>query len=355
MKLNKLLFLPVCLVFLFLWSCESEDPVPAGKYSNGIFILNEGAFGNSNASVSFYSPSGDTVDNDIFSIANAARPLGDVLQSALRHNGSVYLVMNASNKVEVVQETDFVSEGVIEGVSGPRYMMAIDDKGYLTQWGNNGQLKIIDLNTMDVTQSVDVGSGPENILDMGEELWIANSGGFGKDSIVSVFDVASESVTQEIELSDNPVDMVVDADGDVWVLCAGHTEYDQSFNVVGESASRLYELDADNYSIKNDIKLFDQKHPNSIEISPDRMTLYVGGGFGFVGIYAMDITESGLDASPWVDATSFYGFSVNPDNGDIYAMEAPSFTDNGYMYVYNAQGTEIAKHEVGIGPNGAMF
>jgi hypothetical protein len=43
------------------------------------------------------------------------------------------------------------------------------------------------------------------------------------------------------------------------------------------------------------------------------------------------------------------------DEGNIYAGFAPDFSNNGFVKKYDMSGNEIAKYEVGIGPNGVVF
>ena len=73
------------------------------------------------------------------------------------HNDKYYIVVNNSSKIEIVNKTDFVSTGVIEGLAQPRYFLGIDNqKAYVSQWGANGldgSLAIIDLSDNSVTKT----------------------------------------------------------------------------------------------------------------------------------------------------------------------------------------------------------
>ena len=75
---------------LIAGSCERSGVEPSGDgfdFSSGVFILCEGQFQATNASLSFYYPQPDSVSNHIFSRVNGV-PLGDVANSLLLSGGN---------------------------------------------------------------------------------------------------------------------------------------------------------------------------------------------------------------------------------------------------------------------------
>src|SRR5512142_3246030 len=103
-------------IVLFFAGCEKDNnSTVQGKFSKGIFVVNEGNFTHGNASISFYDRDSMKVTNDLFSKVNS-RPLGDVSQSMAEHNGKYYIVVNNSSKVEIVDKNDFTSTGTITGL-----------------------------------------------------------------------------------------------------------------------------------------------------------------------------------------------------------------------------------------------
>jgi YVTN family beta-propeller protein len=356
--MKKLQVFKFCLISLVLLtvaiSCDKDDDAINGKYEKGVFISNEGTFGAGNGSVSFYSTSGDTVSNNIFYNENN-RPLGDVVQSVSVYNNNAYMVVNASNKVEVVTYNDFVETGVISDLTLPRYFAGVSsDKGYITQWGDEGLVKVVDLNTLDVIKSINVGSGPENILVEGSYAYVANSGGFGRDTVVSVIDINTDEVEKNINVGDNPADLVVDNEGNIWVLCRGYIQYASDYTIASQTSGKLVKIDTRNNTLEETIDLGESNHPASLEINKNGDLLYFGGGYGYPGVFTYNILNNTLSDQAFI-LKSLYGFSVNPNNGNIFALETPSFTDNGILYRYNSDGEVIANYEVGIGPNGAGF
>ena len=89
---------------------ELTVPLPSTK---GIYVLNEGNFGRGNSTLTFYDDASRTVYQDVYSAVNS-RPLGDVGNSIVIRNGRIYIVVNNSNKVEILDEATNASVGTVE-------------------------------------------------------------------------------------------------------------------------------------------------------------------------------------------------------------------------------------------------
>lgn len=346
------------LMVSFISGCKKDnDPIylPTGPFASGAFICNEGTYGLANASVSFYDYAGDSVRNSIFTTVNG-HPLGQLLQSMYAVNGKVYMVLNLSDTVVVANWNDFKETGIISGLSSPRYMTAYNNKGYITQWGDNGVVKVVDLISNKIIGTIDVGTGPEQAILANGSILVCNGGAYDVDSTVSVINPANNLVTETIVVGDNPKEMVLDMRNDVWVLCYGYIKYDANFNIILETPSKLVRLSGQPYQVTGEYIISATRHPQHLDISKDKSTIYYGGGFGYAGIYAMDIKETATPATPLVDGSKyFYGFNVNSSNGDIYALDAVDYTSPGILRRYTSQGNLIKEYSVGVAPNGALF
>jgi YVTN family beta-propeller protein len=297
-------------LFMAFVSCESDDdPVivkDKGDFVNGVFVLNQGAMNAANASVSFIAQ--DTVMGNLFAERNGA-VLGDVLQDMVSVDTLSFLVLNNSHSLMVV----------------------------VSQWGNGGEVAVVDPEQMQVVSSINVGVGPEGLEVVGDELWVANCGGYATDNIISVIDPVNDEVIKEITVNDNPQDLIVDADGDVWVLATGRSssyDVEQTFlpdEVIYGKATK-------------------------IALAADGQSFYFGGGYGFPGIWEVDITASELPQETFADVTPS-GLGVNPANGDLYVGVAPNFTAAGRVEIYSANGTAVETYEdnIGIGPCNFVF
>lgn len=353
-------FLLLAMLAGLVAACNKDDE-PSGPdvvtpvYSGGAFICNEGAFMQGNASLDFFSFATKSVVNNVFQSINQ-RPVGDVLQSMSIIGDYGYLVVNNSNKVEVVTMVDMKEAGVIEEVTAPRYLVAAGNaKAYVSQWGDGGKVKVIDLNTFKVVKTIEAGEGPEQMVRFNNMIYVANGGGWTADSTITVINPENDVVVGTIEVGYNPKAFAVDAGGSLWVLCYGHVVYDPvTWAVVKEMPSKLIKLNGTSLGIEKELTISESAHPAVLAASPDRNTFYYGGGYGFMGIYAMNNQTNTLPAEPISDKY-FYGFGVSAANGEILALEAPTFTDPGVLHHLSADGQQIGQHQTGIGPTSVVF
>ncbi|MCO6498897.1 MAG: hypothetical protein J5I47_00785 [Vicingus serpentipes] len=356
-KINTLLLSSIFSagIILTLNSCKKAETPPNSKpgnhnYLDGVLIANEGTFGSSNGSVSYYNPSFDKVDNNVFSIING-RPLGDVVQSINRHGSSTYICVNGSNKIEVVNSINFKEVATITAVSQPRYMVANGTTGYVSSWSNGGEVAVIDLNTNLVLGAISVNSGPEKMAIANNNLYVMNSGGFGIDSTISVIDLNNNTVSKTIILpAYNPTAAVKDNNNNLWVLAKGRVIYDVNWNYIGEDPSMLFKINTTTNTIESTINLFATGHPNSLDISPDGNTLYMSGSWGFKGVYTVSTSTPTTPTIPLINELC-YGLLVNTNNGNIFLLQEAS-SANGKLIRYNSSGTKLGEYTVGIFPNG---
>jgi hypothetical protein len=353
MKFNWILCLLASAAMLS--ACKKEDEKPndetvAEDYATGAYVVNEGAFTANNASLTHISNAG-AVTNDVYYQVNGVE-LGDVFQSFATVGNRGFAVLNNSQKVEVVDLKTMENVGTITGVDYPRYMVASNSSSaYLTNGSFAGSLKVINTQTLTVTGSVDVGTGPNQLLARGNEVWVCNEGGFGLDSTISVVSTSSNSVIDMIEVGYRPADIVSDALGNVWVLCAGETFYDSNWAVSGHSPALLYRINAATREVISSIQVGQLgDHPKQLEVSPDGTILYYENN----GIYKFDLLNGDMPGIQLVSSARS-GLSVHPSTGEIWCASISDYTNPSQMFVYSPSGSLRATHSAGIGANGVVF
>lgn len=331
-------FLAIGLLFLGL-STQAQT-----EYVDGTLVLNEGNMGTSQGSVSFIDASG-TVTSTIFQTANSVEELGDVAQGMATDGESTLIMLNNSNKVEVVDAKTFVSIATIdEGVILPRYAVIHDGLAYVTCWGNEetgAYLAVIDMETFEVDHTVALSSGVEQIYAHEGKLYVLHMGGFSTNSIMSVYDIAAETV-EEVIVGDSPSEMVfhdnyayIISQGQSWATPPLEPTFDR-VNLTTHEVEGLTDLD-DSNSYKFIAKYEDTFY---VKVSAD--------------IYTFDTTTQTLsdeavissDITTWGGA---YGMSIIGDK--IYLADAKDYVSAGDVLVYSLDGVLENTYQVGIIPN----
>ncbi|MCC6384162.1 MAG: hypothetical protein LC117_08375 [Bacteroidia bacterium] len=363
--MNKKMKTSIQLIALLLiastmTSCKKDEPeeeLPT-EYDNGyigqMMILNEGAFGNGNGSVDFINPSTGERTADVFNKANN-QPLGDVVQSAFRYGNQIFIVVNNSQKIEVVHPASFKRIATITGVQSPRYILPVSSsKAYISDWGDNS-VKIVSLGSYSITGSIPVNqNGPEQMAATAGKLFVVNGGGFSDDSTVTVIDIQTDQVITTLTVGVNPNSIVKDENGKLWILCGGDVGLDWTGGTADDIAGSLYRINPDDYSYELIISLAQDEHPLKLTIKGSKL-YFLKGISGFEGEpMVMNITDTALPSVPLISKT-MYGLGVNPDNGDIYGCYSPFFGQSGYIFRYSHTGGLMDSVKAGIAPSAAIM
>lgn len=349
---NKLFLL--CIVFSF-FSCKKEDehgdkPLDTVSYLTGRYVVNEGNYNMNNASISHISNSNE-LTNDVYLKKNGVE-LGDVLQSFVVIGSKGYAVLNNSQKVEVIELDQFRRESTITGADYPRYLIdGGNGKLYLSNGNLEGDIKVIDQNTNEIVQSIAVGYGPDKMLIHGEKLFVCNNGGWATDNRVTVIDLNDHNVIDHIVVGDRPVDMVVDAFGDIWVLCSGETLYDENWMISGHTAAMLYRIDGNNPEVTASEQIGSNgDHPMQLEVSPSGMVLYYENN----GIFALDLNTGEFPGQQLV-AGDRGSLDIDPASGDIWSASVSDYIMPNTLNRYSSSGILLNSFQVGIGTNAVVF
>lgn len=345
----------ICLTILFFSACDdAPETVPSTVPNNlkGVFICNEGAFGQGNGSISFLNSDSGTFSEDLYFAANNL-PLGDVAQSIAFHDNRAFLVVNNSQKVEVVSLHDFKRITTIHGLSSPRYFVGNGSKGFISDWITD-KVFVLNLNSYQIIDTIATGSGPEEMLVANSKLFICNSGGFGDDSSITVVDVNSNAIIATINTPVNPASIKQDKNGNIWVLCRGSLGSD-FIPTPDDAPGSLIQINPITNAIEQQFTFAYNSHPIKLQMNKNKdEMLYLDGEYGYTGVIKKLSIFAASQSPAIVTTSSFYGLGVDPIRDIIYAGRG-DFSSRSYVLRYNADGTLIDSVLAGIAPNGFAF
>ncbi|MCV9385761.1 YncE family protein [Reichenbachiella ulvae] len=354
----------VFVLALVLSSCSEDEGTGFVPGQDGFFIVNEGAWGNANASLSYLDKATGSVSNNLFETATG-KPLGDQAQSMTIFNDQGFIVVQNSSKIEVISTLDYSLVATIdEELPSPRYFLGVDaSKAYVSDWGadgSTGTIKVIDLSTYTVTKTISTGAGTNQMVLVGDRVYAANSGGWSYDNTVVVLDTNTDEVVATIEVGDNPSSLVLDQNNNVWVTGSGRSVYneDWSLNTEESTPGFLAKIDTDNNTSQLKIEA------PALGVGPSRLLVDATGetlifkyqGGVYTASINMNIASANVqDFHNLFNDENIYGLGVDLSTNQIITGIAPDYTNPGSIKIYQIDGSFIEEHTVGIGPNGIAY
>ena len=342
MKLKSTLLLFLALT---TFSCkkDTEDQTPTKSFeanADGIYISNEGGFTAGKASITYSDGTEAETIQDVFRIANDEN-LGDVCHSMAAINGLIYLVVNNSSKIEVVQPLTMKKVKTISGLTSPRFIVkATSDKAYVSDLYSN-QIAIINLTTNTVSGSINLTGSTEDMLLYNGKMYVTNL----STAFLYVIDAATDVVEDSIAIGSGGNSLQLDMNNKIWVLCGG--------DFVTSAPASLHRVDPSTKATELSLTFPPSVYPSQLCINETNDALF----FLNTNVYKMQITDSTLPATVFVDAAgkSFYAMGYDKVSMLLYVSDAIDYQQAGRIYRYTTTGSEISGLPAGIIPGDFLF
>jgi YVTN family beta-propeller protein len=349
------------LLFVFsMESCMDDDRIikPLRTYQEkGVFILNEGNFTYSNASLSYYKPDSNIVLNDVFYNTNEL-PLGDVAQSMCIQDSLAYIVLNNSGKVYVINKNTFNYVGKITGLTSPRHMLIINPaKAYISDL-YSGSISIVDPLTYAIIGEISTGhhKSTEQMLFWQNKVY---TNCWSYDNKILVIDATTDAIVDSITVGKQPNSMVIDKNNHLWVLSDGGFPGSS----YGQENASLSKIDlATNELVKTFTFTDMDASPTHMQINASKDSIfYIYGNWGTTlsnsGVHVMSITDNQLPQPPIIQQVNciFYALGIDPETHEIYVSNAKDYSQNGEIYRCSPNGTPKDTIDVGITPGFFYF
>lgn len=355
MKFSKL-FLVAITGSLFLASCSSDDndnQEPLGSYDKGVLILNQGGFGHGDASVSYLSEDFATHQNNIFALVNPTITLGDTGQDIGLINDKAFIVLNYSNKIEVVNRYTMAHIATITtGLANPRYITFSNGKGFVTNWGdavspNDDFVAVLNLTTYEVSSTIPVAEGPERIVANNNKLYVAHAGGYGYGNKISVINASNNAFVTAITVGDVPNSLEIEGNS-LYVICGGKPSWAPT-----ETAGKFVKINLNNNTVASSIDFPAATHPSNLDVVDDSFYYTIDAGIFKSTLNAIALPTTELFSTTSQGVYGVYSFAVHDNT--IYVGDAADYNSNGKIYLYSTTGTLVDDYTVGVIPAGFYF
>ncbi|MDI1232869.1 MAG: hypothetical protein PSX81_01155 [bacterium] len=343
--MNKISFCGIfVLTLLSFTACKKDKPSTANTIFNsnasGVFISNEGTFQFGNADLGFYNPNDQSYADELFKSANK-RPLGDICQSFYFINNKLYIVVNNSDKIEIVNPNSFASIGTITGLGSPRYFLPVSiQKAYVTDYNSNS-ISVIDLNTNKVTNKIKCQGWTEELYLTHGKVYVCNK----SSRYLYIINPSNDQIQDSIKIGYGANSIKLDKFDRLWVLANGDNNTElatlQTINTNSDSVITTF-------TFKNK-----DEQPWRLKINGSNDTLYYLNS----GLYQLPISANQLNSTPLIpeNKTIFYGLGIDPSASTIYVSDAIDFVQKGVVYRYQPNGILINSFKAGISPNDFYF
>lgn len=350
---------------LFLAGCRHNELVVPTEYDiindvpdpetsiRGFYLVNEGNMGSNKCTLDYFDYFTGLYARNFYAERNpnVIKELGDVGNDIGIYGSKLYVVVNCSHKVEVLDSRTGTRLGQVD-IPNCRYVRFYRGKAYVSSYvgpvlidpdAPKGAVYEVDTTSLKVTRKVSVGYQPEEMEIVDDYMYVANSGGYrvpNYDNTVSVIQMVDFKQVQQIPVGINLHRLKKDRYNKLWVTSRGDYQ---------SRPSRMYVLDkrrgynqmivtdtlpfgVSNMAIRGDSLYFYSTEWNNYTQS-NTIT------YGIVDVRTKRlVSDNFITDGTDKEITIPYGIAVHPETGDILVTDAKNYVSSGTLYCFDRQG-----------------
>ena len=350
---------------LFLSGCRHDELVVPTEYDiindvpdpdtsiRGFYLVNEGNMGSNKCTLDYFDYFTGLYARNFYAERNpnVIKELGDVGNDIGIYGSKLYVVVNCSHKVEVLDSRTGTRLGQVD-IPNCRYVRFYRGKAYVSSYvgpvlidpdAPKGAVYEVDTTSLKVTRKVSVGYQPEEMEIVDDYMYVANSGGYrvpNYDNTVSVIQMVDFKQVQQIPVGINLHRLKKDRYNKLWVTSRGDYQ---------SRPSRMYVLDKRrgyNQMIVTDTLPFGVSNMairgDSLYFYSTEWNNYTQSNTITYGI--VDVRTKRLVSNNFItdgtekEITIPYGIAVHPETGDILVTDAKNYVSSGTLYCFDRQG-----------------
>ncbi len=363
MIISKILcFLPFLLA---ISSCREDELVVPTEYDiipetpapntdiRGFYLVNEGNMGSNKCTLDYFDYFTGLYARNFYAERNpnVIKELGDVGNDIGIYGSKLYVVVNCSHKVEVLDSRSGVRIGQVD-IPNCRYVRFHRGKAYVSSYvgpvlidanAPKGAVYEVDTLSLKVTRKVTVGYQPEEMEIVDDYMYVANSGGYrvpNYDNTVSVIQMIDFKQVEQIPVGINLHRLKKDKYNKLWVTSRGDYQGRPSRLYVMEKKTgynKMIVSDTIPVACSNMAFFGDYLYYYATEWNNYTSSNTIS--YGVIDIRTKEIVSTnfitdGTDR----DITIPYGIAIHPETGDIFVTDAKNYVSSGTLYCFDQQG-----------------
>ncbi len=357
-----LYFLPLLLVAT---SCREDELVVPTEYDiipetpgenthiRGFYLVNEGNMGSNKCTLDYFDYFTGLYARNFYAERNpnVIKELGDVGNDIGIYGSKLYVVVNCSHKVEVMDARSGLRLGQID-IPNCRYIRFHRGKAYVSSYvgpvlidanAPKGAVYQVDTLSLSVTAKVTVGYQPEEMEIVDDYMYVANSGGYrapNYDNTVSVIQMIDFKQVQQIPVGINLHRLKKDRYDKIWVSSRGDYQSRPSRLYVMEKKrgyNQMIVTDTLDLACSNMAFFGDSLYYYATEWN--NYTASNSISYGIIDIKTKKVmSESFITDGTEKEITIPYGIAIHPETGDIFVTDAKNYVSSGTLYCFDRKG-----------------
>ena len=200
MRMKSITYIITLSMTLFLAGCRHDELVVPTEYDiindvpdpdtsiRGFYLVNEGNMGSNKCTLDYFDYFTGLYARNFYAERNpnVIKELGDVGNDIGIYGSKLYVVVNCSHKVEVLDSRTGTRLGQVD-IPNCRYVRFYRGKAYVSSYvgpvlidpdAPKGAVYEVDTTSLKVTRKVSVGYQPEEMEIVDDYMYVANSGGY---------------------------------------------------------------------------------------------------------------------------------------------------------------------------------
>lgn len=319
------------VILLFFAACKKDKTIDST--TGNLLLLNEGTFNMGNAEISIYDRQTKQISNAVFYLKNRY-PLGDVAQSVFQYNKELFVIVNNSAKIEVLDVATFQVKRTIQiPNSSPRYMQLLNDSIAVVTELYADKIWHINIYTGNIVNTTTTNGWTEQIVAASSKLFIAQKKRFNSTASENAILIFNQSNFQKISLAEDIAAMVGDGNNQLYLLLLDMHQ-----------AAKIVKLNTQTFAMQTVHIFAANEKPTLLLFNKTTQQL----NFVMNGVYAVE--TNAIQKIIDLPVGNYYAFNMTVD-GDYFISDAIDFVQRSKVYQYNSSFSLVNTFYAGVNTN----